>query len=127
MSTSATAAPSVPFHTTPLAPRADRLVLLALAIIGLIAVHHVLFDRLQAGGAGVYCLASAMRSALLRLNTALLSVGQTAQGIAAASGEVAHGSTDLSRRTEQAADSLKDQADQLTRVIGAFRLSGTVA
>ncbi|MBL8350257.1 MAG: chemotaxis protein [Burkholderiaceae bacterium] len=24
---------------------------------GLIAVHHVLFDRLQAGGAGVYCLA----------------------------------------------------------------------
>jgi methyl-accepting chemotaxis protein len=28
-----------------------------LAAAGLIAVHHVLFDRLQAGGAGVYCLA----------------------------------------------------------------------
>jgi methyl-accepting chemotaxis protein len=28
------------------------------AAAGLIAVHHVLFDRLQAGGAGVYCLAA---------------------------------------------------------------------
>ncbi|OYU72873.1 MAG: chemotaxis protein, partial [Burkholderiales bacterium PBB5] len=27
-----------------------------LAAAGLIAVHHVLFDRLQAGGVGVYCL-----------------------------------------------------------------------
>jgi methyl-accepting chemotaxis protein len=28
------------------------------AAAGLIAVHHVVFDRLQAGGAGVYCLAA---------------------------------------------------------------------
>ncbi len=30
-----------------------------MAAAGLIAVHHVLFDRLQAAGAGVYCLATA--------------------------------------------------------------------
>jgi methyl-accepting chemotaxis protein len=148
------------------------------AAAGLIAVHHVVFDRLQASGAGVYCLTEpdftrilahagyvvvqtgfeiymavlmrrgadaaheveaivghmgsgtslaldvdqlpvhtpqgqALRSAVLRLNAALVSVSQTASGIALASGEVANGSVDLSQRTEQTASNLQQTASAM--------------
>jgi methyl-accepting chemotaxis protein len=155
------------------------------AAAGLIAVHHVVFDRLQASGAGVYCLTEpdftrilahagyvvvqtgfeiymavlmrrgadaaheveaivghmgsgtslaldvdqlpvhtpqgqALRSAVLRLNAALVSVSQTASGIALASGEVANGSVDLSQRTEQQAANLQQTAasmEELTATV----------
>ena len=162
------------------------------AAAGLIAVHHVVFDRLQASGAGVYCLTEpdftrilahagyvvvqtgfeiymavlmrrgadaaheveaivghmgsgtslaldvdqlpvhtpqgqALRSAVLRLNAALVSVSQTASGIALASGEVANGSVDLSQRTEQTASSLQHTASAMAQLTGTVQQSAESA
>ncbi len=162
------------------------------AAAGLIAVHHVVFDRLQASGVGVYCLATAdfnrilahagyvvvqtgfeiymavlmrrnaqaadevaaivghmgdgqalaldvdrlpantplgqaLRTAVLRLNAAMVSVSQTAGSIASASGEVASGSADLSRRTEQTASSLQHTASAMTQLTGTVQHSAESA
>ncbi len=162
------------------------------AAAGLIAVHHVVFDRLQAGGVGVYCLATpdftrvmahagyvvvqtgfeiymavlmrrnanaaeevativghmgdgqslaldvdrlradtplgqALRTAVLRLNAAMVSVSQTAGSIALASGEVASGGADLSHRTEQTASSLQQTASAMAQLTGTVQQSAESA
>jgi methyl-accepting chemotaxis protein len=173
------------------------------AAAGLIAAHHVVFDRLQAAGVGVYCMAEPnfafvllhagyvvgqtaiqvvmalqmgqaarqgeelarivghlsgqggmaldvgaldlrttlarhLRDVLLRLNEAMVSVRDTASQIHLASGEIAAGNADLSRRTESAASSLQQTAssmEQLTSAVShnagsastANQLAGTAA
>jgi methyl-accepting chemotaxis protein len=162
------------------------------AAAGLIAVHHVVFDRLQAGGAGVYCLTQpdftrilahagyvvvqtgfeiymavlmrrgadaanevaaivghmgdgqalaldvdklraetpmgqALRTAVLRLNAAMVSVSQAAGNITVASGEVANGSSDLSQRTEQTASSLQQTASAMSQLTGTVQQSAESA
>ena len=162
------------------------------AAAGLIAVHHVVFDRLQAAGVGVYCLATpdftrilahagyvvvqtgfqiymavlmrrsadagdevaaivghmgagqslaldvdrlpaktpmglALRSAVLRLNAAMVSVSQTTSQVALASGEVASGSADLSQRTEQTASSLQQTASAMAQLTGTVQQSADAA
>jgi len=69
----------------------------------------------------------ALRSAVLRLNAALVSVSQTASGIALASGEVANGSVDLSQRTEQTASSLQHTASAMAQLTGTVQQSAESA
>jgi len=162
------------------------------AAAGLIAVHHIAFDRLQAAGVGVYCMAApdflkvvlhavyvvvqtgfeiymallmrqaalagdemaslvdhmgsgdllaldvdrvpvrtalgqSLRQALLRLNTAMVSVSQSAGSIQVASNEVATGSADLSQRTEQTASSLQQTASSMEQLTGNVRQSAEAA
>ncbi len=162
------------------------------AAAGLIAVHHVVFDRLQAAGVGVFCLTEpsftrvlahagyvvaqtafeiymavlmrrgvdasdevsaivshmgngqslaldvgglptrtpmgqALRTAVLRLNDAMVSVSQTTGSIATASSEVASGSTDLSQRTEQAASNLQHTASAMAQLMGTVQQSADAA
>ncbi len=113
---------------------------------GLIAVHHLVSDRLQAAGMAVYCTPSAsffkvlmhaayvvvqaaaeiymaawlrgmsrnaeaaqdnLRATSQRLQSAMMAARESLAGIETASGDIAHGNSDLSQRTEQTAGQLQ--------------------
>ncbi|MBI3368048.1 MAG: chemotaxis protein, partial [Burkholderiales bacterium] len=159
---------------------------------GLIAVHHIAFDRLQAAGSAVYCLtqpdflkilihagyvvaqagfeiymalmmrnvanvgeelnrlvahvsakgevaldvdavpaetasAQALKQALLRLRSAMVSVSGTINGIQSASSEIASGNADLSQRTEQTSSSLQRTASSMEQLTATVQHSAAAA
>ncbi len=98
------------------------------------AVHHVLFDRLQAAGFGVYCIVEpsflkiVMHATYVVVQTSLeVVIAMKLRELARQSEELEALGQDLSARTEQTASNPQQAASSLEQLTGTVRQSADSA